>query len=94
MNVSFDLLDREYLQAFMRLAAIACFQLELMRMQRTDDPVASEQSFGEWPLPMRTAVLDGEDTSIPLPEDCDFFRADDVAAPLADRDGIDAAQVD
>ena len=82
-------LDRIDAHALTRFAAGAVLQIELMGMQRTDDLSRRRHPFGQRPLPMRTAVLGGEQPAVALAEDGDLLLADDIAAALSRRDSAD-----
>ena len=65
-----------------------------MTVQRADDVSAADHPFGKRPLPMRAAVLGGEQPAVALPEHGDLLGADDIAAALTLGDSADAAQID
>lgn len=81
-----ELAHGEHFHALTGFAARAALQVELMRVQRTDDFAAAHDAFGERTLLVRTAALRGEESAVALAEDCDFFGADEIAAALAQRD--------
>jgi hypothetical protein len=74
-------------------ASTSCFQIELMGMERTDDPSVSDESFGQRPLLMRASVLGCKKHSVALAEHSDLLIADDIASALPKGDSVDAAKV-
>src|SRR5688572_1994824 len=93
-HVAVDFFDMVNLDAFGGFTSFARFQIELMGVQRTDNPVAAEQPFGKRALAVRATVLGGEDPSVALPEHGHFPGSDNVAAALTGRNRVDGTQID
>ena len=91
-DVPVHLINAENLQ-LLRFASTSCFQIELMGMERADDPAVSDEPFGKRPLLMRASVLGSEKHAVPLAEHSDLLIADDIASALPQRDRVDAAKV-
>jgi hypothetical protein len=72
---------------------VAGGKVELVTMEGADDLASAADAFGKRALTVWTAILRGKETSIPLPEYGNLFAFHDVAAALAKRDIVDAAQI-
>ena len=92
-DVAVDFLHRVTFHALGGFVTFAGLQIEMMRVQGTNDFAAPDQTFRQRSLPMRTSVLQGEYSAIALTEDGDLFGADNVAPALTQCDRTGTSQV-
>lgn len=69
-------------------------KVELVGVERADNPAVADEAFGEWALPVRATVLDSKPPTIALAEDGDLLAVHHETAALANWNLFDAAEID